>query len=300
MDSKGQIIPAVVTTGAAGFVVNGMGYVGLGHTPTSLPHYLLVLQSGYGYMDSKAAFPGGGRREPVAFGINGKGYVATGWLNGGANANDCWQYDPGTNTWSAQAALPGSPRRTASAFTIQDHAYVVCGFMTVGGSSNELWEFFNGNWTKKANFPGSPQWGLMSFGLHDKAIVCMGSANNKQIYEYHPNNTVQWPGGSTQLSYTINTPASYSATVQDIEGCTINTSCAYSNRGQFYHAAHHHFIGHYDLRRRRSDTLFAGGDVWTQKNNFAGGSSCYASGFTLGSTGYYCGGTPTSDSVLEI
>jgi gliding motility-associated-like protein len=284
--------PGGGTRAAAGFAVGNMGYVGLGrHSSGTYPLTFWTYNPATDTWTSIASFPGTGRREPVAFSINNKGYVATGWLLGGANnANDCWQYDPASNTWLAQANLPGQGRRTATAFTIQDHAYIVCGYINVIGATNELWEFYNGAWTKKTSFSGNPQWGPNAFGLHDKAIVCLGSAGNRQVWEYHPNNTVQWPNGSTQLSYTVNTPASYSATIRDIEGCAINTSPLTVTAANFTTPPIRVSSGS-TICEGATDTLFAGGDVWTKKSNFPGGSSRYASGFTLGSTGYYCGGS---------
>jgi N-acetylneuraminic acid mutarotase len=218
--------PGGGTKGPAAFAVDNKGYVGLGqHSSGTYPTAFWSYDAPTDTWTPIAGFPGTGRREPVAFGITNKGYVATGWLLGGAtNANDCWQYDPATNAWLAQANLPAQGRRTAAAFTIQDHAYIVCGFANVIGITNELWEFYNGAWTKKTSLTGTPQWGPNAFGLHDKAIVCFGSAGTRQVWEYHPNNTVQWPDGSTQLSYIVNTPAGYSATIHDIEGCSINTA----------------------------------------------------------------------------
>jgi large repetitive protein len=284
--------PGGATTAAAGFAIGNLGYVGLGQKSSGA--YPLTFWSYDQATDTWApiaGFPGTGRREPVAFGINNKGYVTTGWLLGGANnARDCWQYDPVTNAWLAQADLPGQGRRTATAFTIQEHAYVVCGYANSIGTTNELWEFYNGAWAKKSSFGGNPQWGPNAFGLHDKAIVCFGSAGNRQVYEYHPNNTVQWPNGSTQLSYTVNAAGSYSATILDFEGCSISTIPLTVATANFTTPPISISSGT-TICEGTPDTLFAGGDVWTKKNDFPGGSSRYASGFTLGSTGYYCGGS---------
>ncbi|MBO9204485.1 MULTISPECIES: Kelch repeat-containing protein [Niastella] len=286
--------PGGATTAATGFAARGFGYVGLGYSSGTYPSTFWMYNTFSDTWSSIPNFPGTARREAVGFTINGSGYVATGWLNGTSNANDCWKYDPSTTTWSAQAALPASPRRTSSAFTIQNHAYIVCGYRTTGGSTNELWEFYNDTWTQKANFPGSAQWGPASFGLHDKAIVGFGSANNKQLYEYHPNNTVLWPDGSTQLSYTVNTPGNYSATINDIEGCAITTAPLTVTAATFSTTPIRVSAAGTTFCEGTPDTLFAGGDVWTQKGDFPGGSTYYASGFTIGSTGYYCGGSPNA------
>lgn len=282
--------PGGPTTGAAGFAIGNKGYVGLGNSSAGYPLTFWSYDPATDTWAPIANFPGTGRREPVAFGINGKGYVTTGWLLGGANnANDCWQYDPPTDAWLAMPDLPGEGRRTSTAFTIQDHGYVVCGYGNTMGPTTELWEFYNGGWKKKTPFGGSPQWGVLGFGLHDKAIIGFGATGSKQVWEYHPNNTVQWPNGSTQLSYTTNTPGSYTATIHDIEGCSITTNPLTVTAAGFTTPPIRVSSGT-TICEGVTDTLFAGGDVWTKKNNFPGAGTAYATGFSIGSTGYLCGG----------
>lgn len=294
------VYPGGGTTAATGFAAGNMGYVGLGQTSATYPLNFYSYNPASDSWGPIASFPGTGRREPVSFGINGKGYVTTGWLLGGAtNANDCWQYDPASNTWLAQANLPGQGRRTATAFTIQDHAYVLCGYANVIGSTNELWEFYNGSWAQKTSFGGAKQWGPNAFGLHDKAIACFGSAGNREVWEYHPKNTVQWPGGSSQTGYTVNTPGSYSATIKDIEGCTITTVPLTVTAASFTAAPIRVSAAGTTICEGTPDTLFAGGDTWTKKGDFPGGATYYASGFTLGSTGYFCGGSSNNAQLWK-
>ncbi|OQP45001.1 hypothetical protein A4H97_33095 [Niastella yeongjuensis] len=292
--------PGGATTAAAGFSVGNKGYVGLGAKSGTYPLTFWSYDPATDTWAPIADFPGTGRREPVAFSLNNKGYVATGWLLGGANnANDCWQYDPVLNTWFAEANLPGQGRRTAAAFTIQEHAYIVCGFANVIGSTAELWEFYNGVWAKKSNYTGPAQWGPAAFGFHDKGIVCFGSVGNRQIWEYHPTNTVQWPDGSTQLSFTVNSPGNYSATISDIEGCTLSTAPLTVTAANFTTTPIRVSAAGTTFCEGTPDTLFAGGDIWTQKGDFPGGSTVYASGFTVGSTGYFCGGSAAPNQVWK-
>lgn len=66
------------------------------------------------------------RNGAVAFSINGKGYVGTGY-DGENFLKDFWEYDPKTNAWTRIADFPGVARRNAVAFVIDNVAYVGTG-----------------------------------------------------------------------------------------------------------------------------------------------------------------------------
>ena len=271
---------------AVGFAIGSQGYVGLGQTGAGYPTNFWSFDPIADQWTAISPFPGSGRRESMAFSIGNKGYVTCGWANAVNNVNDCWQYDPVTGIWTAQAPLPGAPRRTGATFTIQDHAYVVAGYSTV--NLDECWEFYNGAWTRKATYPGGAQWGLGAISFHDHALVLLGTSSNQQVWNYHPNNTLQWPDGSTGQTYTINAPGSYSATVHDIEGCSIPTTPL--KVGTQNLTASIASAGAITFCAGKSDTLAANGDAWTKKGDFPGGADWYSTGFALGSMGYLCGG----------
>jgi len=288
--------PGGGTVGANSFAIGSLGYVCLGNSAAGAP------QTGWSFDPATdtwtpiANFPGAGRREGMSFSLNNKGYVTCGWLittPGQPDANDCWQYDPATNSWTAQPSLPGYNRRTGSSFTIQDHGYIVCGYDNTPGNIGELWEFYNGNWTKKTSYPGLAQWGIGSFGLHDKAMVVFGVSGSTQAWMYYPNNTVQWPGGSTATSHTINSPGSYSATIHDIEGCSVTTTPLTVTSQSL--TAVITSSGPTTFCDGITDTLYANGDTWTQKQDYPN-PDAYSSGFAIGAYGYYCGGNSLAEN----
>lgn len=288
--------PGGGTIGPISFAIGSLGYVGLGNSAAGAPQTFWSFDPATNTWAPIANFPGPGRREGMGFSINNKGYVTCGWLittAGQPNTNDCWQYDPATDSWSAQPSLPGYLRRTSSSFTIQNHAYIACGYADGVGNLGELWEFYNGNWTKKASYPGAAQWGIGSFGLHDKAMVVFGVGGNTQAWMYYPNNTVQWPGGSTSTSHTISSPGSYSATIHDIEGCSVTTTPLTVTAQSL--AAAITSSGPTTFCNGTTDTLFANGDTWTKKQDYPN-PDYYSAGFAAGAYGYYCGGNSLSEN----
>jgi len=109
------------------------------------------------------SLPGNGRASAVSFVIEGKGYVALGRNANGVALNDCWQYDPGSDTWTQKASLPDSSRVKAVAAVVNGKAYVGLGcyfgwYNNMDNSFVMLTDFWmydpkTDNWTKKASLP---------------------------------------------------------------------------------------------------------------------------------------------------
>ena len=78
------------------------------------------------------------RQGAVGFGLNNRGYIATG--SAGQITNTVWEYVPGSDIWQERTALEGAARTDAIAFTVNDGAYVTTGR---NGSTyyDDLWEF---------------------------------------------------------------------------------------------------------------------------------------------------------------
>ncbi|MBA3899259.1 MAG: PKD domain-containing protein, partial [Bacteroidetes bacterium] len=75
----------------------------------------------------------------AAFSIGNKGYVGT----GGAQSNQLWAYDAGSDSWSQKANFAGTGRIYAVGFSIGDMGYIGTGD-TVGAGVNGLkdcWKF---------------------------------------------------------------------------------------------------------------------------------------------------------------
>lgn len=286
--------PGGARTGAAAFTIGTSGYVGLGQSTTVFHTDCWKYDATLDQWTSITGFPSTGRRNAATFSLNNKGYIA-----GGAGAttfaNDCWQYDPATGNWLPQTPMPGGPRAYAAVFTVGNRAYVACGATTTG-YRNDLLEFYNGNWTFKTSHPGIAQWDMTGISLSNKGLVVFGSAGNTQAWSYHPNKTVQWPNGSTQPSVMINAPGTYSATLYDVNGCPVTTAPLQVITQPLPVTIG--FTGSSTICEGQVKTLFARGDQWTRKPDFPLAGR-YATGFSIGGFGYYCGGNTNSTQMWK-
>lgn len=149
----GSAWPGEVRNQAVCFVIDDYAYVGLGIGINGAEYTnfrKMNLNTGYWTVDSVAPFPGKGRHAAVAFAVNGKAYVGTGfrvavnWGDEQYNREylyDFWEYDPsGTTTedgvtyqgkWTRAADFPhqdsasnnGGGRRDAIAFAFDSEEY---------------------------------------------------------------------------------------------------------------------------------------------------------------------------------
>ncbi len=143
-------LEAKARNGAVAFSANGKGYVGTGYDGK----YKLKDFWEYNPLDGPMGswtqiedFPGTARYSAVAFGIQNKGFVGTGYDDN--RLKDFWQYDPATAQWTQIVSIGGSKRRDAVAWVMGDVAYVATGqdnftFVT------DVWKYdaLNNTWTE--------------------------------------------------------------------------------------------------------------------------------------------------------
>ncbi|HXB13444.1 MAG TPA: kelch repeat-containing protein [Bacteroidia bacterium] len=124
-----------------------------------------------------------GRVNATGFSIGHYGFIGLGNTPSGF-ANDFWQWDQNTNTWSPITNYPGAGRWGVTSFTIAGKGYSCFGW---SGSANEndLWEYDTAtkNWTQKATFPGAPRYGSFVFVLGAKAYIGCGEPNGPSYYQ---------------------------------------------------------------------------------------------------------------------
>ena len=127
----------------------------------------------------KADFGGPARRGAVAFVVNGKGYVTSGWSATGLY-NDLWEYNPIADTWQQKANFGGLARSGAVALVIDDKAYIGTGLS--GGSAasdslNDWWLYDDAKdqWLQQTNVPGRERYGAQAFTLLGKGYVGTGN-----------------------------------------------------------------------------------------------------------------------------
>jgi hypothetical protein len=136
--------------GAAGFVVNGKGYVATGYSMTKGYYtdcwqYDPVADS----WSKKADFPAVGRSESVSFSGAQAGYVATGYNNvTGRSYNDCLQYVPSTNSWNVEPSIGGvfgPDYYGAAGFLIGTTMYLGTGFVSTANIGLNFWYYPHAN-----------------------------------------------------------------------------------------------------------------------------------------------------------
>ncbi len=188
--------------GAVCFVIDNQAYVGLGYYDDADDEYLTDFSIYDSSTDSwnttsVKPFPGIGRTEAVAFSVNGKGYVGTGY--DGENSkrlSDFWEYDPATNTWKKMDDFPGGGRYSACAFAIGNYGYVGTGYGDGLIDNTDFYRFdptaaSGSQWTKVRSLGGDKREDAMAFTYNGKGYVFAGYNKTSggylnDMYEYDP------------------------------------------------------------------------------------------------------------------
>ena len=120
---------APARNGAVAFSAAGKGYVGTGYddNENKLKDFWEFDpdEGDAGTWTRIDDFPGTARYAAIAFGINDKGYVGTGYDDN--RLKDFYQYDPATGQWTQKMSVGGSKRRDAVAFVLNNKGYIFMG-----------------------------------------------------------------------------------------------------------------------------------------------------------------------------
>jgi N-acetylneuraminic acid mutarotase len=181
------------------FAIGGRGYIGLGQDTLNLMlNDLWEYDPGTNSWTQKANFPGTPRRDAASFVIGTKAYVGTGMDNADAFMGtihaDFWEYNPGTNAWTAKAPYPGnSGIGTYYSFgcSMLGKGYFCCGKDGASNYNNNLWEYnpATDSWLQKADFPGAKRYGGIGFVLSNVLYFGTGTDENiltNDFYKYNP------------------------------------------------------------------------------------------------------------------
>ncbi|MBL1411063.1 Kelch repeat-containing protein [Sphingobacterium faecale] len=164
------------------YIVGGAGFEAFGGNPDSKK--LWEYDVDFDIWLPKADFPAGSLSHAVAFVIDGKAYVGTGFSNE-QESNTFYCYDPKLNTWEKKANFPGDKRAFAVGFSANGIGYIGA------GSNND--QYFNDfyayhaqtdTWTKKANVPGE-RTEAYSFSLDGKGYVGGGRLGRLKYYDLY-------------------------------------------------------------------------------------------------------------------
>ncbi len=142
---------AKARNGAVAFVANGQGYVGTGYDGDNKLKDFWAFNPAVGDSGEWTRivdFPGTARYAAVAFSLEDKGYVGTGYDDN--RLKDFWQYDPSTQQWTQKISVGGSKRRDAVAFVVNGKGYVVAG-QDNNSYVTDVWEYnpSSETWTEK-------------------------------------------------------------------------------------------------------------------------------------------------------
>lgn len=133
-------------------------------------------------------FDGSPRSDAVAFDLNGKGYIGTGY-DGDARLNDFWEYNADKDYWVQKASLPGAARSGAVGFATDTKGYIGTGYDGLN-KLNDFWEYdpVANTWTQKASFGGTPRYGAVGFALNNHGYLGTGydGSTLKDFWRYSP------------------------------------------------------------------------------------------------------------------
>lgn len=231
--------------------------------------------------EKKTSLPASKRSRSVSFSIASRGYIVGGEDTLEIELNDCWEYDPGSDSWTQKASLPAVGRRDAIGFSIGQKGYCGTGIDAPdafnGNTLSDFWEYspVTNMWTQKASFPGSFSQGIYfatGFAVNGKGFVACGkigpSYYSNEVWEFNPaNNTwtqkINFPGGVHygQASFVLNGKA--------YVGCGTDENWFTNDFWEYNPVT----------------------DFWLQKANFPGSSRGFASAFAVAGKGYMGLGT---------
>ena len=118
--------PGAARSNATAFSIGNYGYVGVGYDAVNVYKDFYRYDPAFHAWSRKADFHDP-RYDAVGFGLQGKGYIGTGYNV--YSRNDFYQYDTAADTWTLVAGTSGdfSKRRGAVALVYNDKAYIVTG-----------------------------------------------------------------------------------------------------------------------------------------------------------------------------
>lgn len=231
---------------------------------------------------SVTAVPTIGRDDAVAFSMNGYGYMVTGNLNGYAESNKLFQYNPQTGSWSEKATFPGTARQYSCVFTLQNKAYLVGGYSETGTALKDVWEYdgFTDSWIQKNDFPGLARWHSTALEIRNTGYFGMGTTADSTLSDFWKYNTdsdswtplSSYPGGPNRsvVGFPILNEGIFGS------GFDINP-ITYS--GSWY-------------------SFDAGTETWSSFPALPGGKRAYAAAISNGFSALVCGGTD-ENNVLK-
>jgi len=286
-------------SGAVSVSVNNIGYFGTGFNDNNTVEYY---NDWWSYNpDTKvylqlADFPGVARHGAVAFTINNKIYVGTGY-DGSDRLKDFYEYSIASDKWSKIADFPGVERYGAVAFVVNNKGYVGTG-MTI--NSTYLKDFYcydpnTSEWTISTSYGGTKRTEAVAFVIDNVAYVVTGRKSG-YIYDFwkfdgnkNPD-TVEWE--QLRDIYDTDDDNSYDNDYDDIVRYgAVSFVC--DGKG-YITTGGTGGTGTTTWEYTPSD------DTWNEKTEFEGTSRGGAISFSLNDTGYLLTGSNSSTYFSDI
>jgi N-acetylneuraminic acid mutarotase/photosystem II stability/assembly factor-like uncharacterized protein len=185
-------LPSVARHSAIGFAINGKGYIGLGIDNSN--NYLKDLWQYDPITDTwlqRASFPGAASKGCSVVIINNKAYMINGSaFNGTAITyyNECWEYDPASDSWLQRSSFPGAGRT----YTLASESgnKLICGGGNAALYLNDYFQYDPAAdlWTPIAAAPSNAyRTNGQTFSKNNKAYFIGGyfpSNNETTVYSY--------------------------------------------------------------------------------------------------------------------
>jgi hypothetical protein len=174
---------------AAGFAVNGKGYVGLGFAAGVVFKDMWEYDPVTNAWLQKADIPDEGRADPFVFVCNNKGYMGGGYHEiTTLQRKDVWEYNPATNAWTQKSDYPGLAYHSYFAWSNNYSGFVGGGIKS--DQVNDFWMYSPNidTWTKKKDFPGYKRYGSLGFYVSSRGYAGFGVnsvyMSTNDIYRY--------------------------------------------------------------------------------------------------------------------
>lgn len=254
---------------AVSFVIDGKGYVLLGDCTLGSCKELYSYDPNSNVWIELATFPGSSSGDligAVGFSIDNKGYVGTGYSNGGL-IKEFWEYDPIQNSWSRKVDFAGVARWYAVGFSIGSKGYIGTGRTSSMQVLKDFWEYdpSNDSWNQVTDLPGPRRWRAVGFSINSKGYVGTGSDNSSGLndfWEFDANNN-QWSRKA------------------DFGGTGRYNAVGFSIENMGYIGT-----GNDNLKKKDFWEYHPTIDTWIKRKNFAGTERYYATGFSINGIGY--------------
>jgi hypothetical protein len=173
--TKKANLPDTARWNAAGFAVNGKGYVGLGMTSGGTFQDMWEYDPVSNTWLQKSDIPDEGRADPFVFVCNNKAYIGCGFHQTTyLERRDVWEYNPSTNTWTQKSDYPGMAHGSHFSWSNGYSGFVGGGIDE--GFVNDFW-MYSPNidyWTQKKDFSGYKRYGSIGFYVNSRGYAGFG------------------------------------------------------------------------------------------------------------------------------